>query len=180
MNNPSEAFYYEGQILHNWIGSPDRIMFDYSVNTGILFYVLNQITDEELDAFNNGKKSIGMTGLGDIMYFTFKVGNLPMIDAPYTPHLSNQTDFSKCLDDCTKNVAFILVDSENGEVKYCRSFNVTADFTDRIRNSIKALLSQPFNREEYFALLSRIQEKYSSEQIADACNFSSPLIEMCF
>ena len=165
-HNKCGAF-YTGKILPDQIGMQDHNIFDMTDTGSILFMTMLNPTPYELQQMSSRNKLLRITCFQDCLWMTFKFGDLAWNEAPYSPHLSNQAHLPHNLDFSCNNVTVVLVDSSNGEVKYCDRLYFDEKFISAFKTGIMLLLCQEFDSAKYYRMLQRIQSQYSTEQIAD-------------
>lgn len=103
----------------------------------------------------------------DIIFFTFKIGNLDWIDAPYNPHLSKNLNSIPIPDDNQGLTLIIfLVDSNTGEIKNIRSLVLSENYTRKLFDLLLEEKAEKFDEEEYERKINQIFSRYSSDVLA--------------
>ena len=107
--------------------------------------------------------------MNNIIFLTFKFGDLPWMDAPYTPHLSKNLhfdDFNDLKDD-GKGLSLIvyLIDSDNGQIKVMRLLGMDNKFSRSLIKDISEISQKEFDQFTYHADLSQVYCKYSTNDL---------------
>lgn len=157
--------FFVGQVFPSFIGVRDRTIIDTD-NVSLNFVmVIKKPTEQEIVQMN-GTKEVRLTLLGNAIWFTFKFGTLNWCDAPYSPHLSQTTDFSVVYNDIYRKINIVLIDSTDGKVKYCSTSKFTNDFSNYLLETSLGLMKRPFSKMQYDELLSTVINMYSAKQIS--------------
>jgi hypothetical protein len=159
--------YYVGQIFPEEIGKPDYTKFDITDRGSILFMTMKNPTTYEIQQMSSAKKRMRLSCLADIMWMTFKFGDLEWTEAPYTPHLSKWVHFPQDINTVCKDISFVLIDSTDGIVKYCEHLQYNETFIAALKTGIMLLLAQDFNKDIYDILVDMVKSKYTTKQIAE-------------
>lgn len=110
--------------------------------------------------------------LQGIMMCVFRIGSLNWMDAPYTPHLSqNLTKFTLPNEGEGLSLTLSLFDCSNGELMKLRYMSMSTTFTKKFFAEAMDLKMKPFSKAEYFSSLNDIYAKYSTK---DLLKLSSP------
>lgn len=160
--------FFEGSVIPDQIGAPDRCVFDIHNSGSILLVTLNNPTEYELCQFEDGPRVIRLTRIENAMWLTFCFGELNWMEAPYTPHLTAQAEMPGAIQRACADFMISVVDTVDGMVKYCRRFYFSPEFSNAFCSVATTLYNQDFNREEYDELLNLVQQQYSTEEIARA------------
>lgn len=160
--------YVKGETVPEYIGHADATQFDLRAGHAILFVLLSKPTPEELKQIKYRKMEARLTCLTDILWLTFKFGNLDYMDAPFTPHLVKSIQLPEDLNGACDILQIVVVDTSNGCVCALRAIKLSEAFSAALRVGCLCLLPQDFNIEVYDALLTSVLSKYSATDIANA------------
>ena len=111
---------------------------------------------------------IRMTTIDEAIWLTFKFGDLNWMEAPYSPHLTNQAEMPRAITRACSDFMISVVDTTNGEVKFCGRYAFGPEFSGAFRAAASMLYDREFDRVEYDHLLEEVQKHYSTEDIASA------------
>ncbi len=160
--------YAYGDVLPQYIGRYDSIQFDFRKGCSILLIFLPDPTQEELREIKYQPFEARMTCLPDVLWLTFRFGNLGFMDAPFSPHLTNGIQYPTDLDGACDILQIFVIDSATGTVKAIRAISYSEGFSAALRVGCMCLLPQDFNATAYDYLLCSTQQRYSAEEIAKA------------
>lgn len=160
--------YEVGQVVENFRGRPEGVQFDISDDGGTLIVFFSSPSQKEVEQFSAGKKfEIRFVELHNQIILTTKIGDLPWMDAPYSPHLSQHLtklempDYKSGL-----GLNLMLVDSDTGVIKSLRIIGLSPKFTRDLFKAVAANKARLFDRSEYDAELERIFAAHSTNQLA--------------
>lgn len=158
--------YCEGMIIPELIGSRERCLFDM-YNGGSAFLVaVNRPTEYELGQFYYEDKELRLTAIRDALWITLRVGHLNWCEAPFSPHLAKQAELPLSLYTASQTVEIILVDTDDGRVRYSQTFPLNSEFSAALRTGSQFLLQKEFDRDLYDEQLAMVQSRYDTDQIA--------------
>lgn len=160
--------YEIGQVIDNFRGRSEGVQFDISDEGGTLMVFFSSPTAKEIEQFSAGKKfEIRFVELHGQIIITVKIGDLPWMDAPYSPHLSEHLtrlempDYKSGL-----GLTVMLVDSVTGAVKSLRIIGLSPKFTRDLFKAVAANKARLFDKQEYDATLEKIFAAYSTNKLA--------------
>lgn len=161
--------YNIGDIIPSFAGRSEGTLFDLddSGATMIMFY--NRPTVDEIAQFASSKPfEIRLTTMYNIMMLTARVGSLPWVDMPFTPHISrNLTNLQLPVDGQGLALMLYLVDCSNGQIKSMRLLGLSDKFTRALIGAALDIKMQPFDQTEYNRNLQRIFDRYTTRQLTD-------------
>ena len=159
--------YEVGQVVDGFKHHPEGVQFDILDGGAIMLVFFHSPTVEEIDQFKSGKNfEIRFTELYGVIMITVKIGNLNWMDAPYTPHLSqNLTKFQLPNEDQGLGLTLIFVDAVTGKIKHIRLLGLSEKFTKRLFGTIIEYKIKPFSEAEFNNSLNRIFAVYKTSQI---------------
>lgn len=142
-------------------------------NGPIIFIMFNGISRSEEDAFNNGQIDMSYTYLDSILFFNLRIEDvMAWSDIPFSIRIEKQIelDFTSIFGQKQGYpVLLVLLDTRTGIVRGLRCIGAGHDFSNGIRKSIeKQMEDTNFNPVWYNRMLARIQNLYSSKQLAAA------------
>lgn len=157
-----------GQVVEQFKNHPEGIIFDIDDNGAKLRAFFNSPAPSEIEQFNAGKKfDIRFVELYDVIMLSIKIGNLPWMDAPYTPHLSkNLTEFDVLEEGQSLALTIMLIDAVTGEIKHLRHIGLPEKFSRKLLAAVKVQKGKNFDKAEYAKAINRIYSLYSRRQIA--------------
>ncbi len=159
--------YEIGQVVDNFKHHSEGVHFDIADDGATMLVFFQSPTLEEIKQFNSGKNfEIRFTELCGVIMITVKIGNLNWMDAPYTPHLSqNLTKFQLPNENQGLGLALILIDANTGEIKHMRFLGLSERFTKRLFGVAMEHKIKSFNKAEYSNSINRIFSTYQTNQI---------------
>ena len=130
---------------------------------------LNNPDLDEIEQFKAAESfEIRSTILENVLFFTFKIGNLEIMDAPYSPHLEQEFNINTEgieAGDKGFSLNLILINSLNGEIKTLRLIGLSNKFSKELAKQIEELKRKDFNTYEYDKNLNKLFSKYSTKEI---------------
>ena len=131
--------YEVGQVVDNFKWHPEGVHFDIADDGATMIAFFQDPTTEEIEQFKSDKKfEIRFTELYGVIMITVKIGSLNWMDAPYSPHLSeNLTKFPLPGTDQGLGLTLMLVDARTGEIKSIRLIGLSERFSKRLIGSSK-------------------------------------------
>ena len=159
--------YKVGQVVDNFKYHSEGVQFDISDDGATMLVFFQKPTAKEIEQFKPGKNfEIRFTELYGVIMITIKVGNLNWMDAPYTPHLSqNLTKFHLPNENQGLGLTLILIDAITGEIKNIRLLGLSERFTKRLFGVVMEHKIKLFSEEEYGNSLNKIFATYQTNQI---------------
>lgn len=160
--------YEVGQIVESFRGRPEGVQFDISDDGGTLIVFFSSPAQKEVEQFSAGKKfEIRFVELHGQIIITAKIGDLPWMDAPYSPHLSEHLTKLEMPDyESGLGLNLMLVDSATGVIKSLRIIGLSPRFTRDLFKAVAANKAKLFDKMEYYETLDSIFEAYSTNKLA--------------
>lgn len=148
-------------------GREEGVIFETDASGFLLIYNLNSPTDKEIAAMKSEQPfEIRSVSFGGICWVLSKCGNLAWTDAPYTPHLSaGAKDLQRPNTGLGIALTLLMVDAATNIVKSIRLIGLGERFSLGIYNDIQELLSQPFEREQYFRSVKIAQIAHTTKEL---------------
>lgn len=164
--------YHVGQAIENFIGHQEGASFDLSDGGATLIVFFSSPIADEIVQFKSGANfEIRFTCMENTIFFTFKIGSLAWMDAPYTPHLSkNLTQLDSMAPGQGLGLTLILVDTDNGEIKSIHLMGLSTRFTTELFKKVEDLRNKEFYKVLYDREITDIMQKYTTKQIANMSN----------
>lgn len=161
--------YEVGQFVDKFRYHPEGVQFDISDDGATMLVFFQNPTLEEIEQFKSGKLfEIRFTELYGVIMITVKIGNLNWMDAPYTPHLSqNLTKFQIPNENQGLGLTLILVDAKTGEIKHIRLLGLSEWFTKQLFGVVMEHKTNEFDKENYDNSINRIFSTYQTSQIVN-------------
>lgn len=156
-----------GKTYPEAIGHEEAPLFDIT-DAGIIIPIyINRPTDEEVAQFKSDVPiKMAYVSKENVLIILMKFGNFSWIDAPYTPHLSNQ--LTHLPDDIEFSQGFtchlLLFDTATGELKTQRIFSLREKMSNDLIREVKKMLARPFNRTAYAADISS-SYRYTTDEL---------------
>lgn len=159
--------YKIGQVVNEFRYHQEGAYFDISDDGATMLIFFKNPTTNEIEQFKAGKGfEIRFIELYGIIMVTTKIGSLNWMDAPYSPHLSqNLTKFQLPNDGQGLGLTLVLVDAASGEIKHMRLLGLSERFTRQMFGAVMENMKKKFNRAEYDQALNRIFSSYQTNQI---------------
>ena len=157
-----------GQVLNKMIGKPEGSSVDIDDAGMQIFVNFSRPMPDEIEQFKQGKDfEIKFVTLQNIIIFTFKVGNLNWMDAPYSAHLSlNLTKELPLFNEGEGlSAMLILTDAATAKVVSLRMMGLSTRFSNSLVQEVNAQKSKVFSVEDYNRNLTQIYAKYSTKDL---------------
>lgn len=124
---------------------------------------------DEIEQFKAAESfEIRSTILENVLFFTFKIGNLEIMDAPYSPHLEQEFNINtEGLEAGDKGFSLnlIFINSLNGEIKTLRLIGLSNKFSKELAKQIEELKRKEFDKYDYDNNLNKLFSKYTTKEI---------------
>lgn len=163
--------YKKGQVIPEFKGVAEgarMAISDSGIDVCIFFA---HPTAYEIEQFDVSKPfTVKETVIYDsIISFTFKIGNLNWIDAPFTPHLAKDlTRISEIPDGMGFALRLYLIDSVSGTLcSDIRLISLGAKFSRKLIKDIEDVRSKPFDEIQYYENLDMMMRRYTTKDIVD-------------
>jgi hypothetical protein len=159
--------YKVGQVVDNFKRHSEGVHFDIADDGATMLVFFQNPTTEEIEQFKSGKNfEIRFTELYGVIMITVKIGDLNWMDAPYSPHLSeNLTKFSLPGAGEGLGLTLLLVDAETGEIKSIRLIGLSERFSRVLIGAVMEQKTKEFDKVKYDSSVSRIFAAYKTSQI---------------
>lgn len=157
-----------GQVLNKMIGKSEGAFVDIDDAGMQIFVNFSRPMPDEIEQFKQGKDfEIKFVTLQNIIMFTFKIGNLNWMDAPYTSHLSfNLTrELPQFKEGEGLSAMLILTDAATAKVVSLRMMGLSTRFSNSLVQEVNAQKSKIFSVDEYNRNLSQIYAKYNTKDL---------------
>lgn len=162
---PSIDFVY--QEIPEYIGDVEANQIQLNEDGFMLLCKHRHITNDELFNMYSGSFDLRVTSIYNIVWFTFRFGNLHWEEAPFTLHLSDVNDKFNFEKYC-QYFRFVVIDTENGRVALIMELDLNQQGMDILQKCIGDTFSLPFDALSYYKLASNIQSMTTVTQIAQA------------
>jgi hypothetical protein len=159
--------YEVGQIIEKFKNYQEGMRFELSDDGAVLQVFMETPTKNEIEQFGTKNRfEIRFTEMYNVIMITTKIGNLNWMDAPYSPHLSeNLNKFQLPNENQGLGLTLVLIDCLTGEIKHLRFLSLSEHFTKNLFGVIMEQKIKPFNIEEYRMGVSRIYASYSTNKL---------------
>lgn len=149
----------------NWYNEETR--FDFDQSGPILLIFLENPTVKEIEAIRAGEVKIGFYEIDGIIFMLFKFEEIPWIDAPYSIHLSGNTEPVNIEEDKGYGLQIFLIDANTGILKVIRLIGMGNEWSRRFREAILKQKNTKFDPYEYNQKIEKIYRTYSSRKLAE-------------
>lgn len=162
--------HYVGQILPNFIGHSGGSQIDVSEDGIMLKMILPNVTEEEIQAHESLRLRMRVKKINNAVWFTFNFNDTGWADAPFSLQLANLQmpmqvrKYLGCL-------RVLLIDSVDGKVCAMTEYFWTENFTSVVSTFMLETFVMPFDKDEYFKMLSSVMSRLTPEQIANQSVF---------
>lgn len=102
-----------------------------------------------------------------IIFMLFKFEEIPWIDAPYSIHLSGNTEPVNIEEDKGYGLQIFLIDANTGILKVIRLIGMGNEWSRRFREAILKQKNTKFDPYEYNQKIEKIYRTYSSRKLAE-------------
>ncbi len=159
--------YEVGKFVDDFRYHAEGVQFDIADDGATMIVFFQNPDSDEIEQFKSGKNfEIRFSELYGVIMITVKIGNLNWMDAPYTPHLSqNLTKFQLPNEGQGLGLTLILVDAITGEIKHVRLLGLSERFTKQLLGSAMEQKVKEFNSTDYNNSLNKIFSSYKTSQI---------------
>lgn len=158
--------YEVGNIYPEAKGHNEGCYFDISDEGANLVVYFNRPTKDEIENFKSEKRfEMRLIELSDIMIFLVKFGALNWMDAPYTPHLSQNLSKINLEPGNGLAVTIMLFDTSSGRLESIRLVSLSERFTEKIKKTIDDLMKRSFDKQNFNYSVNMIFSKYSTNEL---------------
>lgn len=162
----AEELYSVGDILEEAMGHAEETKFTMDDAGGLLRIYYNGPTEEEIEDFKADGFEVRFTTMKDTIFMLFKIGNLPWMDAPFTPHLSpNLTKYELPQEGMGLGVLVQFADTRTGKLVGMKLIGLSESFTKKFFGNVMELHMKPFSKERYFQEVRDILNKYPTKEL---------------
>lgn len=164
-----------GKQLDGFKGRSEGVLFEFDASGALLIIMFDKPTAEEIaQVAQDAPFEIRFTELADEMFVTVKCGTLNWMDAPYSPHLSQDIpDTQEVEGGAGIALQLVMVDVSTGLVKSLRIIGLGTSFSRSFLRCVKSKLDRPFDRSKYDFAINSVYAMRGSRQIADAATASN-------
>ena len=150
------------------IGMGEGVRFTLSSEGGLLLYVFDNPTSEEIDQMRSGKGfEIRFATINGIIWVTSKCGDLEWTDAPYNPRLSGGLPAPDFEDGEGIALTLVMINAMDGVVKSVRLIGLGTSFSHYLVERSIELRDQPMTMVEANHSINQTMLRNSSRQLAD-------------
>lgn len=158
-----------GEKIQKYAIGEDGVRINVN-GTGIQLKVFFSNPDSnEIEQFKSEQNfEIRSVILENVLFFTFKIGNLEIMDAPYSPHLEQKFNINtEELETGDKGFSLnlVLINSLNGEIKNLRLIGLSKNFSKELVDQIEELKKKEFDKYDYDNNLFKLFSKYTTKEI---------------
>ena len=159
--------YEVGQVIPNFIGHDEGIIFDMADDGARVMVFFNKPTIDEVEQFKSSHNfEIRFVQLYNVIMITTKIGSLNWMDAPYTPHLSKSlTKYQLPQEGQGLGLQLYLIDSSNGQIKTIRLLGLSEKFTKSLFGTLMEEKVKEFDKMEYQNNMNRIFSTYPTKKL---------------
>ena len=156
-----------GQPFAPMVGQSEGARFGLDASGAIICVGLCSPTAKEIEAFAVNKPlRVGLFYRDDVMFMLFRFGDLPWMDAPYSPHLSPANPIQYIPDGQGLAMTCILTDVPSGVIKQnIRAVGLSTMFTRQFSMVARDVLAQPFDPAAYNRAIARLMRQYSTRDM---------------
>ena len=160
-----------GKTYPEAIGHEEAPLFDIT-DAGILIPIyINRPTAEEVTQFKSDVPiKMAYVARDNLLMILMKFGSMAWMDAPYTPHLSNQ--LTHLPDGIEFEQGFtthlLLFDTDSGVLKEQRIFSLRQKMSNDLIREIKKILSRPFDKTGYLNDINFLYRYSTNELVKQA------------
>lgn len=168
---PKEVLLSVGQRYPEWQTGQDGFQLEWSDTGFILFAMLGGVKPEEKEKFAVTKKmTVRYTVIEDVCYFTFRFGDIPWSDCPFSPALYRAAGQNPVFPELGESEGFsltvLLIDTATGELCAARLIGLGHDFSARWREWAIRAAETPLDYAEYSKRVDRAYTAYAPEDFA--------------
>lgn len=146
----------------------EGMQFDIQDSGALLVVHIPSPTKKEIMEIRKGSFEIKSFAFSNVIMLMTKFGSLDWLDAPYTPHLSqNLTGFSPdlALPESGLSLFIVLVDSATGEIKGIRLIGLGHNFSISLVKDTLELWKKHFELRTYNQSVDKIFSGYSTKDL---------------
>ena len=137
-----------------------------------LYIYRNNPSNEEIESCKKGNITFRFIKLDSVVFWLAKIGSMPIIDCPYSVHLSNHlTKINYPEENQGLPLTLFLINANNGILEAARFIGLGEKFSKEFINTLKEQGNQLFDIEQYSTDISNIYNKYSTKELEKMCRF---------
>lgn len=158
-----------GQVVPEAIGRKDEIIFDIDdVGISITAYY-NLPKESEIKNYTGPSGfEIRYSKFKEFLMITAKIGDLPWVDMPYTPHLSiNLTRIIVPEEGQGLSLWLRLIDTSTGKIVSQRLIGLSTEFSLKLIDDIEDCMQNQFDLPSYSKKIADLYARYSIRQLAE-------------
>lgn len=160
-------YYSVGQAIPKFVNHEEGVLFDISEDGSSMIVFFDNPTEHESAQFSDGNPfEMRFISIYNIIMITSKIGSLNWMDAPYSPHLSqNLAALTLPKDNHGLSLVLYLVNSRNGKIISMRLLGLSTRFTKEFFNCVSEEKKKEFDLAEYKTNLYKIYRSYSTKEL---------------
>lgn len=146
-------------------GEENTSQFDINDNGSFLACVISNPTKNEIENFKMDKIRFRATNIDNIVWLTFEIGNLPIMDAPFSLHLTKNLTDRNSFREKLKTFRVVLVDSITGRTEAQLQYLLDDEFINKLSEIILKCYNMPFDRKNYFNFIESVYRSIPAGEI---------------
>lgn len=159
-----------GTIIENKINSPEGVQVNMSDSGIDVLVLLREPSNDEIGVFEAKQMPFQMKLAveGDVIFFLFKFGEMPWMDAPFSVHLC--TGLSKLPEAGLGHgiaMRVFLIDTKTGRLEALRVIGITNSISMLLTKLVKEQQAKPFFMERHMATIQEVYSRKTTEQLAE-------------
>lgn len=162
--------YSVGKLYPEWQTQQDGYRLEWGETGFVLFAMLNGISQIERTQFSAEKSlSVRYTFIEDVCYFTFRFGDMPWADCPFSPAIYRDAEkrlFPKIRKNEGLALTVMLIDSGTGELCGLRLLGLGHDFSVKWQEWAAKAAKAPLDFDEYNRRVDEAYKNYASVDLA--------------
>lgn len=160
-----------GQRYPEWKTKQDGYRLEWNEGGLVLFAMLNGISIDEKEQFAPQKElAVRYTVIEDVCYFTFRFGDMPWADCPFSSALYRTAGQKPTFPDIEENeglsLTVLLIDTSTGELCRMRLIGLGHDFSVKWRDWAVQAAEQTLDFAEYSGRIDKAYRDYASVDLA--------------
>lgn len=163
--------YEKGQVIPEFKGIGEGARMAISDNGIDVCIFFENPTTYEIEEFDADKPfTIREAVIYDsIISFTFKIGSLNWIDAPFTPHLAKDlTKIPEIPEGTGLALRLYLIDAISGVLcSKIRLISLGERFSRKLVKDVNEVWSRPFNEAQYYENLGMMMRRYTTKDLVN-------------
>lgn len=135
---------------------PPFVRFEIDDYLSRLIVSVENPTDDMIENFRKDKIRFRATAIDNAVWLTFKIGDLPIVDAAFTFHYAKYSVDKKSLRKILKTFRIALVDSVTGKTVIQLQYSLSDEFVDELRDLIIDCFNMDYDESNYLRLTESI------------------------